>query len=257
MQDLTVSLVQSHQIWHDKQANIDHFASMLAQLPGHCDLAVLPEMFSTGFTMEVDNLAETMDGKTVQWMLKQAKELGVALSGSLIIKENEHVYNRFILAKPSGELTHYDKRHLFTMAQEHTTFEPGVSVTDWELNGWKIRPQVCYDLRFPVFSRNTSAYDLLLYTANWPEKRIAHWRSLLIARAIENQCYVGAVNRVGVDGKSIEYNGNSMLIDFDGKVLKENVNESVILTHTLSKSILMQRREQFPVLNDRDRFSLN
>jgi predicted amidohydrolase len=230
---------------------------MLRDVPGDSDLAVLPEMFTTGFTMEVNDLAETMDGNAVQWMKSQAAKQNIAICGSLIISEGTNVYNRFVLAKPDGSTTHYDKRHLFTMAGEHESFSPGNENKNWDVNGWSIRPQVCYDLRFPVFSRNTDQYHLLLYTANWPEKRIGHWRKLLIARAIENQCYVAAVNRVGRDGKSIAYNGNSMFIDFDGRVIQERMNKSIVLTSTLSISDLLERRKQFPVLDDQDQFDLS
>lgn len=255
MQDLVVSLIQTVQHWEDKVKNLTHFEQLIQETPSS-DLIVLPEMFNTGFSMNASNLAEDMNGEGVSWLHRMASTQKSAIAGSLIIEENSKYYNRFVLVKPDGSTQHYNKRHLFTMAGEHNTFAPGNERVIWELNGWKICPQVCYDLRFPVWSRNHNTYDLLLYPANWPKKRISHWRSLSIARAIENQCYLACVNRVGLDGNGIEYNGCSAIINYDGNTIREKVDDEAILTATLSMVDLIDRRKSFPVMDDADGFNL-
>ncbi len=255
MQDLIVSLVQTTQVWEDKTSNLNHFDRLLKDVP-KADLVVLPEMFNTGFTMNAEKHAESTGGQSIEWLRERSAEHHFHLAATLIIKEEGHFYNRFVMVSPTGELAYYDKRHLFSMAGEHTIFSPGLDQPVWSVNGWNISPQVCYDLRFPVWSRNRSQYDVLLYSANWPKKRINHWKFLLRARAVENQCYVAAVNRIGYDGNDIEYNGNSMIVDFDGNHLSINEDDNTILTSTLSAEALKQRRQDFPVLNDADVFDL-
>lgn len=255
MQDLNVTIVQTTLNWEDKSGNLNHFASTLSEIQS-TDLVVLPEMFSTGFSMNAPMLAETMEGPTVQWMTKIAQEHNFNLCGSVIIQENGNYYNRFVLARRNGKIEHYDKRHTFSMAGEHEVFAKGQSQVIWEINDWKLCPQVCYDLRFPVWSRNTSDYDVLLYSANWPAKRIPHWDTLLKARAVENQCYVVACNIVGRDGNDIEYVGHSGAIDFDGEWICYAEKEAEVLSIRLDANDLMSRRKAFPVLFDRDTFTI-
>lgn len=257
MQDLTISLVQSEVIWEEKHVNLDHFSKLFSNAPV-CDLLALPEMFNTGFSMEAAKNAETMDGETVNWMKKHSSAMGIAICGSMIIEDEGKYYNRFVLVQPSGEILHYDKRHLFSMAGEDKPFSRGQRNVTWEIKGWKIRPQVCYDLRFPVWQRNRKddMYDVLLYSANWPTVRIEHWKALLVARAIENQCYVAAVSRIGEDGAGISYNGNSTIIDFNGNVAQSSVGEEGFVTHSFSYAPLAEKRESFPVLNDADQYDI-
>jgi len=256
MQDLNVTIIQSALNWEDKSGNQNHFASILSSLQP-TDLVVLPEMFFTGFSMNASMLAETMEGPSVRWMTKMATEHNFNLCGSVIIQENDNYFNRFVLARSNGNIEHYDKRHTFSMAGEHEVFAKGQSQVTWEIDGWKLCPQVCYDLRFPVWSRNTSDYDVLLYSANWPAKRIAHWDTLLKARAVENQCYVIACNIVGEDGNQIDYVGHSGAIDFDGAWIGYAENDEEVLSVRLDANDLISRRKAFPVLFDRDSFSID
>jgi omega-amidase len=255
MRDLNISLIQTSVVWEDKQTNLNHFSQKISQV-GSADLIVLPEMFNTGFTMDASRFAESMDGETIQWIMSNAKRLNKHIAGSLIVEELGLYYNRFVCASPNGALMHYDKRHAFSMAGEDKVFAKGQDRVVWDINGWKICPMVCYDLRFPVWSRNNLNYDVLLYTANWPTKRINHWLTLAKARAIENQCYVAAVSRIGTDGVGIEYNGNSIICDFDGESLSHNEGKDTIVATTLSYANLQARRTQFKVLHDKDDFSL-
>lgn len=255
MLDLSISLVQTSIVWEDKQANLDHFTRILKSIPS-THLVVIPEMFNTGFSMNPSKNGETMDGITINWMKQIANSHQFELAASLIIEEDGKYYNRFVKVSPSGNIESYDKRHAFSMAGEDKVFTKGNSRVIWNTQGWRICPQVCYDLRFPVWSRNDSNYDLLLYTANWPTKRINHWLALAKARAIENQCYVAAVNRIGTDGEGIDYNGNSVVCDYDGESLAHNVGDNIILTTTLSFSNLQERRKQFGVLKDKDAFNI-
>ena len=260
---LTITLFQTDLIWESKQLNLDHFTEQMSTV-AQSDLMVLPEMFSTGFSMQSEQLAESMDDKTVQWMLARSAELDSIVCGSLIIKDSGNFYNRFIWAKPDGNLQFYDKRHLFRMSEEHQNYSPGNQKIILDINGFKICPQVCYDLRFPVFSRNTqridgkfsAAYDLLLYVANWPAARFTHWRALLQARAIENQAYVIGVNRVGTDGNDIAYRGDSCVIDHQGEIVEDMGNQAGILSVTLDKSPLEVYRAKFPAWKDADQYQL-
>ena len=260
---LTITLFQADLIWESKQLNLDHFTEQMSAV-AQSDLMVLPEMFSTGFSMRSEQLAESMDDKTVQWMLARSAELDSIVCGSLIIKDSGNFYNRFIWAKPDGNLQFYDKRHLFRMSEEHQNYSPGNQKIILDINGFKICPQVCYDLRFPVFSSNTqridgklsAAYDLLLYVANWPAARFTHWRALLQARAIENQAYVIGINRVGTDGNDIAYRGDSCVIDHQGEIVEDMGNQAGILSVTLDKSPLEVYRAKFPAWKDADQYQL-
>ena len=238
------------------QANLDAFEKSFSDISSYTDLIVLPEMFSTGFSMQVEKHAEPMDGPTVRWMKQQAVSLKSVVAGSLMIAENGCFYNRFVFAKPDGELTYYDKRHLFSMGQENVFFNPGKGRLVFELKGFRILPQICYDLRFPVFARNRKDYDLYLNCANWPAPRNEVWECLLKARAIENQCYVAGVNRIGVDANGIRYSGNSKIIDARGKSLQEAGTTNHIITAQLSLEKLQKFRKKFPVLPDGDSFHI-
>ncbi len=253
MQDINVTLIQTALHWEDAPANRAHFSELLAGIqPGSTDLILLPEMFPTGFSMKPKQLAETMDGPSIQWLHVQAAKLGAVITGSLIIKEGDKYYNRLIWMRPDGTYAQYDKRHLFSYAGEDKHYTAGKERLILELKGWRICPLVCYDLRFPVWSRNRKQYDLLLYVANWPERRSYPWKQLLIARAIENQCYVAAVNRIGADGNHINHSGDSALIDPLGEVLFTKAHEPVVQTFTLSQAHLTEVREKFRFLDDAD-----
>jgi predicted amidohydrolase len=256
MKSLRLTIVQSNLHWENKPANLDMFSKKLAGLAGTTDLVLLPEMFSTGFSMNAKKLAEPMDGSTMQWLKDQSARINAVVAGSFIAVEEDRFYNRFVWMRPDGTFGCYDKRHLFTLAGEHESYSPGDKrrLIEWE--GWKICPLICYDLRFPVWSRNTENFDLLLYVANWPERRSPHWRQLLIARAIENQCYVAGVNRVGKDGTGLSYTGDSSLIDFSGKIRYCLSETEAVLTTELTLPDLREYRKNLPFLNDRDDFIL-
>ncbi len=234
------------------------FTSLLEPLAGRTDLVLLPEMFTTGFSMRAADLAEPMDGPTVRWMREQANRLGGALAGSFICRENDRFYNRLVFMRPNGQLDLYDKRHLFGLAQEHETYTPGRERLVVEWLGWRICPLVCYDLRFPVWSRNNTVekFDLLLYVANWPSRRSHHWRALLPARSIENQCFTAAVNIVGADGNGFEYTGDSSIIDYSGLHRCQISGQEGAFTAKLSLDELRHFRQQLPFLDDADTFSL-
>ena len=257
MRDLKVTIVQSMLHWEDAAANRAMFAEKIAPLAGTTDLIVLPEMFTTGFSMRSSELAESMDGKTVQWMLEQAKSTRAAIYGSVIISEKGKYFNRGLFIDPSGKVTVYDKRHLFRMAEEKDNYSRGDKRVIVELNGWRILLQICYDLRFPVFARNRGDYDAIVYSANWPEARKFPWSQLLIARAIENQCYVIGANRVGMDGLGHHYIGDSIAIDPRGSCIAamEPGREGVVAA-TLDRATLEDFRQKFPVGMDADDFEL-
>lgn len=248
---MKITLVQTALHWEDIEANLKMFSQKLADLPP-TDLVILPEMFTTGFSMNAAALAESMEGQSIAWMKAEAARLKAVVTGSLIIKENGHYYNRLIWMRPDASFEFYDKKHLFTMAKEEETYTAGAQKLIIEHMGFKICPLICYDLRFPVWNRNKEDYDLALYVANWPDKRSYHWRSLLTARAIENQAYVVAVNRVGTDGKDFYYSGHSSLIDPAGEILYQKADEEDIVHFTISKSHLQEVREKLPFLKDRD-----
>ena len=255
-QDLRLALLQTELVWHDPTANRAHFEQLLARV-GETDLVILPEMFTTGFSMESAALAEPADGPTAVWLREQARRIGAVVTGSLIVQDEDGRHrNRLLWATPEGELLHYDKRHLFRMAGEHEHYAPGEQRLVLTLKGWRIRPLICYDLRFPVWSRAQDDTDLLLYVANWPAPRRGHWNRLLPARAIENLCYVAAVNRIGSDGNGHPYAGDSQVLDFQGEPLVEAGAVAGIFHTTLSATALTAYRERFPAQRDADVFHL-
>jgi omega-amidase len=258
MSCLRVSLVQQPLVWHDPPANRTRFEELLLPLAGRTDLVVLPETFTTGFSMEVERIGEPAGGPTSAWLRRLAAALDAVVTGSVITLEAGGYYNRLLWASPAGELRQYDKRHLFRMGREHQHFTPGRSAWSIAWRGFRICPLVCYDLRFPVFSRRRAEldYELLLYVANWPAARADAWRQLLRARAIENQAYVVGVNRVGADGRGVAYAGDSAAIDFLGRTLADAAETAALLTVELSAASLAAYREGFPAHLDADRFTL-
>ena len=262
MYDLKITLVQPDLFWQDKKNNLLKFEDFFQKLDRKTDLFVLPEMFNTGFVVDQRLLAEDMNGPTVEWMARKAAELKSVITGSLVVVENGNYFNRLVWMQPDGSYKFYDKRHLFHPGNEHEQFSAGSEKIIVDLYGWKICPLVCYDLRFPVWSKNTWAngtyeYDILLYMANWPASRSYAYRQLLIARAIENQCYVVAVNRVGIDGKGTNHQGESTVIDFKGKHLIEMESDREGMeTLNVSFDQLADFRKGFMVGMDWDRFEI-
>lgn len=255
--ELKVSLIQADLVWENPEANQRHLETMMAPLSGSTHIVVLPETFSTGFSMEASRLAETMEGNTVQWLKKCAARYRMILCGSMITEESGHYYNRLLWVQPDGVVHTYNKRHLFSYAGEDREFSAGNKKIIVQVNGWKICPLICYDLRFPVWARNTEAYDVLLYIANWPERRNEAWETLLKARAIENQSIVIGVNRVGTDGNGHCYIGNSTVYGPLGETLaKASGAEEQVVQATLSRDLLEETRRQLPFLKDMDRFAL-
>jgi len=256
MTNLTISLVQYDITWEDKYVNRRKIENLIQQIES-TDMIVLPEMFSTGFSMNVESMAEPMDGQTVVWLKKIAKEKDVVICGSIIIQENNQYFNRLLFVRPDGKINSYDKRHLFTMGNEQKYYTPGEKQLIVEFKGFRILPLVCYDLRFPVWSRNRGNFDLMIYVANWPAPRQKAWKTLLRARAIENQSYLVAVNRTGTDVNGIVYVGGSYTIDAKGKIIQQlSKNEEGIITEKYSLESLQRFRKHFPVLDDADQFSL-
>lgn len=253
---MKIALIQSTLFWENPQANRNHFEEKINALTEKVDLIVLPEMFSTGFTMNPKAVFETMQGETFLWMQSLAKAKNCAITGSLVIKENDNFYNRLLFVFPSGEIKTYDKRHLFTLAGEDKVYTAGEEKLIVDYLGWKICPLVCYDLRFPVFARNVEEYDVLLYVANWPKVRIQAWDILLKARSVENMCYTIGVNRVGLDNNNFEHDGHSQVVDFMGNyVLEPQENEGVFVIE-LNKEKLLEARNRLGFLNDKDSFDL-
>jgi omega-amidase len=261
---LRVALVQGDSRWHDPAGNRDYYGGLMRERARGADLVVLPETFTSGFSNEALARAEGMDGPTVAWIRGQAAELGAVVTGSIQCRTPDGVFNRLLWATPEGELAHYDKRHLFRMAGEHERYAPGRAAITVTLRGWRVRPLVCYDLRFPVFIRNRFGheqaegfdYDLLLFVANWPAPRRHAWRTLLMARAIENLSYCVGVNRVGVDGNQIAYAGDSAVLDFLGQPLVECGAQEQVVMVNLSAESLRTHRQRFPAHLDADRFEL-
>ena len=256
MQDLFVTVIQSDLVWENIDDNLTQFERKIKQISTSTDLIILPEMFTTGFTMQSKKYAESINGKTIKWMARMAQTAQAVVTGSIIIHEEDKFYNRLIWMRPDGTWTFYDKKHRFAMGGEHNSYSAGTARLIVELKGWKICPLICYDLRFPVWSRNVDDYDLLIYVANWPAARVEHWRSLLVARAIENQVYTIGVNRVNTDNTGNYYSGNSAIIDPKGERLFEKAHVEVTHTHRLSKIFLSKTREKLPFLVDRDNFEL-
>lgn len=253
---MKISLIQTSLTWEDPEANRSNFERHIQSIKEETDIIILPEMFATGFTMKPSAAAETMDGETVQWMKKMAKAKNCAVTGSLVIEENGHYFNRLFFVYPDGSLKTYDKRHLFSLAGEDKAYTPGADRLVLEYRDWKICPLVCYDLRFPVFSRNTEDFDLMIYAANWPAPRITAWDTLLKARAIENMCYVAGVNRIGKDNNGHDYPGHSQVQDGLGaNAIAPSAGEGVF-TVTLDKEKMLETRKKFNFLADRDSFTL-
>ncbi|MEM6707325.1 MAG: amidohydrolase [Pseudomonadota bacterium] len=256
MRTLTLGLIQTRTVWHDAVANRALFDRWIDSLTEPVDLLVLPEMFSTGFTMASRTQAETMAGPTVAWMVAQAERLGCALCGSLVIEADGQYFNRLLLVHNDGRIDAYDKRHRFRMAGEHEHYAAGDARRVFQLAGVRILPQVCYDLRFPVFSRNQEDYDLVLYVANWPAPRALAWRTLLRARAIENLVYAVGVNRLGTDGNGIRYLGDSAVVGPTGEALVDCGARESLTRVTLDLTELDGLRDTFPAWQDRDDFTL-
>jgi len=257
MQNLKFSLFQLDQYWESKAQNIakiEHFLTHYT--PADTDVVVLPEMFTTAFSMNPEKLAEEADGQAFQWMMKTATKYNFVLSGSLIIHENGKYYNRFYWVQPDGKYYSYNKKHLFTMAGEHLHYTSGNSKIIIEFKGYRICPMICFDLRFPAWNRNLEDYEILLLVANWPERRIEHWDPLIVARAIENQAYVVAVNRVGKDGNGMNHVGHSMVVDPMGKTVAFAADMETVLTAEVSKDLIEITRKNLPFLTERDKFEI-
>lgn len=260
---LTFSIIQTDLVWENKLANLAMLEEKILSITHKTNVVVLPEMFSTGFSMQPELLAEDMKGPTVQWMKKIAAAKKVILTGSLIIEEDGFYFNRLLWMLPNGQYGYYDKRHCFAFAGEDEKYTPGNKRVIASVNGWKVNLQICYDLRFPVWARQSfdataadKEYDVLLYVANWPERRSHAWKSLLVARAIENQCYVVGVNRIGYDGNSIYHSGDSMVVGPLGETLYHKANEEDVFTITLNKETLGEVRTKFPFWKDADGFKI-
>lgn len=254
---MKVSLIQAPLVWENPAENRLYFEGKINAIAQQVDLIVLPEMFTSGFTMNPQNVAESMEGETISWLISIAKSKVVALTGSLVIKEDQYFFNRMVFVFPTGEVDFYDKRHLFTLAGEDKVYQPGKDKKIIEYKSWKICLQVCYDLRFPVFVRNTENYDLLIYVANWPKTRTNAWDILLKARAVENMCYVIGVNRIGVDFNDHEYVGHSQIIDELGSYLLEPQQNEHVFHFTLDKQKMLETRKKLNFLNDRDNFLIS
>jgi len=255
--DLHIALFQLNLVWENPTDNRAIIDKWFQKVSHSTDIVFLPEMFNTGFSMNVSELAEPMNGETVQWMKKCCAEYQFALCGSLIIQEKDKYFNRLVFVELSGEVHFYNKRHLFTMGNEESHFQQGTERLIINYKGWRICPLICYDVRFPVWSRNLNDYDVLVYVANWPRNRDEVWNCLLKSRAIENQSYVVGVNRVGVDGQMIHYSGNSQIINAKGhRITDSNEGKEGIVSAVISKAELVKFRTAFPVLNDADSFYL-
>ncbi|RFZ84920.1 nitrilase family protein [Mucilaginibacter terrenus] len=257
MDNLKITVYQGYLFWENVDKNLQNITLKLSNIREKTNLIVLPEMFNTGFTMNAEALAEPMGGRTMQWMHTTAQKYDAVVTGSLIIKEEGKYYNRLIWMRPDGTHEKYDKRHLFALGKEHETYTAGTEKLVVDLNGWKVSTAICYDLRFPVWLRNVDeAYDVLLIVANWPEKRALHWRTLVPARAVENQSYVIAVNRVGHDANEIYHSGDSTCIDPNGKVVYYKRDEEDVYTFSIIYDEVKKTRRTLPFLKDADEFSI-
>ncbi len=263
MQDLKITLIQSDLHWEDVDANLSMFEEKIWQIGRSTDVIVLPEMFTTGFSMAASKLAEHMNMKTFKWMRQMADQTGALILGSYIVRVHDKYFNRLLWMEPGGNYRTYDKRHLFRMANEHKTYSPGESLLVANWKGWKICPLVCYDLRFPVWTRNrwdreadTLAYDVAIYVANWPTARIDAWDTLLRARAIENLSYVVGVNRIGIDGAGVEHNGRSAVVSPKGEPIFTIEGTEAIHTVELNANSLHAFRHRFPSHQDADDFTV-
>lgn len=253
---MKIAVIQLTLFWENPKENRNHFEEKINGITDDVDLIVLPEMFTSGFTMQPNVVAETMQGETITWLKHLAKAKNAAITGSLVITENGNFYNRLVFVFPSGEIQFYDKKHLFTLAGEDEVYTAGDKKLIVEYKGWKICLLICYDLRFPVFSRNVEDYAVLIYVANWPEIRIKAWDALLKARAIENICYTIGANRIGIDGNKFEYNGHSQVVNFLGDYILEPIETKGVFIIELNKAELLLARKKFNFLNDQDSFVL-
>lgn len=258
IENLKVTVFQAYLFWQNVEKNLQNISLRLSGgVREKTDLIVLPEMFNTGFTMDAEHLAESMNGNTVNWMARTARTYDCVVTGSLIISENDRFYNRMIWMRPDGTMDHYDKKHLFGLGEEDKTFTAGTEQKIVDLKGWKIRLAICYDLRFPAWLRNKNEeYDLLLLIASWPDKRSLHWKALIPARAIENQSYVVAVNRVGHDGHETYHSGHSMCLDPFGRTVYYKPEDEDLYTFSIPYVEITKIRRQFPFLQDADKFQL-
>jgi predicted amidohydrolase len=251
---MRVTLAQFDIHWEDPNANL---AMVKTMIPQGTDLVVLPEMFLTGFTMNPHGVAASMDGDDIQSLQDIANTSGTALMGSLVVKEGNHLYNRMILFTPDGEMQYYDKRHLFSFGGEGRNYTAGENEGIFHLNGWKLCARICYDLRFPVWCRNTMDYDLIVFVASWPKARHHAWINLIQARAIENQAYAIGVNRLGRDGNNLEYLGGSMTVDYNGEVIGDAGDGNDLVTVDLDRNAMLHYRSKLPFLKDQDRFAID
>lgn len=257
MEQLKLSIIQTELSWENREANLNSFSEKIDGIDEDSDLILLPEMFSTGFSMVPEPIADEPEGQTLSWMQSHAKAKDAAVSGSFIVKDKDSYYNRLYFVFPDGTFETYDKRHRFSFSGEHKRYSAGKEKLIVYYKDWKICPLICYDLRFPVWARNVEAYDLLFYIANWPQARIEQWDAMLKSRSIENLCYTVGVNRVGSDPNNNDYNGHSGAYDPLGKFMLDNqYNSDTILNFTLSKSHLKETRHKFRFLDDKDLFKI-
>jgi len=256
-EQLKIALIQSNLVWENPTQNRLNFSEKIKNINEHVDLIVLPEMFTSGFTMNPKAVAETMQGDTVKWMKSIAEKSNAAIVGSVVIEEDGNYYNRLLFVQPNGNIVTYNKRHTFTLAGEDKVYKAGTEKLIIDYKGWKIYPLICYDLRFPVWARNTENYDILLYVANWPKIRVSAWDALLKARAIENMSYCIGVNRVGLDANNFEYSGSSAVYDVLGeKISNIELDKEQIEIIIIEKNHIKKYREKLQFLNDRDKFSI-
>ncbi|WP_158730263.1 MULTISPECIES: nitrilase family protein [unclassified Flavobacterium] len=253
---MKIAFIQAPLSWENPLENRVYFESIINEIQLDAQIIVLPEMFTSGFTMNPERVAEGMQGETLTWLKQLASSRNCAFMGSLVITEDDHFFNRFVFVAPTGKVEYYDKKHLFTLSGENIAYVAGKEKCIIDYLGWKICPLICYDLRFPVFSRNTEDYDLLVYVASWPKTRVNAWDILLQARAVENMCYVVGVNRLGADGNGYEYVGHSQAVDFLGHYLQEPTQIEGSFVVTLNKEKLVETRQKLGFLNDRDAFEI-
>ena len=257
MNNLRVTVIQSGIVWHSIEDNLRHFGKLISSIESDTDILFLPEMFSTGFTMKPRDLAEDMNGRTVSAMSEWASRLNAFIAGGIIVSADGRFFNRIVITDPDGGAIYYDKKHLFRMSGEDGVYEPGRANITTRIRGWRVRPFICYDLRFPVWTRNIgNEYDVAFFAANWPSERLHHWETLLRARAIENQCYVVGVNRTGEDGNGVRYPGGTSIVDYSGNVMFSAGSGNCIHTDELSFMKLEEYRRGFPAWMDADHFNL-
>lgn len=254
---LKITTIQTNLTWHNPEINREKIDILFKEINSDTDLIILPEMFTTGFTMDSITFGEPLEGKTFNWLMSWAKQLNSAIIGTYIIVDNGKYFNCAVCVSADGGIYRYNKRHLFRMGDEEKFYTPGEEQIDFCIKGWKIRPLICYDLRFPVWSRNDTNYDILIYMANWPSSRSSIWSTLLSARSIENMCYVVGVNRVGTDGNGIEYDGTTTVLDFSGDTLYCVKDKAEVFTTELSMEKLLNFRSKFPAYMDQDSFSIS